>query len=138
MKNVYLIQTEITSGPDNEHYLPFSVGCIWAYANQFEYVQNNYKLQDVVWRRERQKNVLDKLVDPDIVGFSCYVWNHKWNLTLAKKLKEFFPNCLIVFGGPSVNEEWLKYDFIDVVMFGEGELAWANLLKLHLNNLFLR
>ena len=134
MKNVYLIQTEITSGPDNEHYLPFSVGCIWAYANQFDHVKDNYELKDVVWRRDRQKDVIEKIIDPDIIGFSCYVWNHKWNLTLAKKLKERFPNCLIVFGGPSINEEWLKHDFIDVAMFGEGELAWAELLRLHHNS----
>lgn len=134
MQNVYLVQPEITSGPVNEHYLPFSVGCIWAYANQFDYVKNNYQLGDVVWKRERQKDVLNRIQDPAIVGFSCYVWNHNWNLTLARKIKAQWPNCLIVFGGPSINEEWLKYDFIDVAMFGEGEKAWAELLELHHNN----
>ena len=134
MKNVYLIQAEITSGPINEHYLPFSVGCIWAYTNQFEDIKSNFKLCDVIWRRDRQTNVLDKIIDPDIVGFSCYVWNHKWNLTLAKKIKNKYPNCLIVFGGPSVNEEWTNYKFIDVAMFGEGEVAWAELLRLYQDN----
>ena len=134
MKNVYLIQAEISSGPSNEHYLPFSVGCIWAYANQFEDIQSNFKLCDVIWQRDRQANVLDKIVDPDIVGFSCYVWNHNWNLTLAKKIKNEYPNCLIVFGGPSVNEAWSNYKFIDVAMFGEGEVAWAELLRLYQDN----
>jgi putative methyltransferase len=132
MKNVYLIQAEITSGPSNEHYLPFSIGCIWAYANQFEYVKNNYNLKDVVWRRERQKDIIDRIKDPDIIGFSCYVWNHKWNLTLAEKIKNLYPECLIVFGGPSINKEWLHHKFIDVAMFGEGEEAWATLLEMHL------
>jgi radical SAM superfamily enzyme YgiQ (UPF0313 family) len=131
MNSVYLIQAEITSGPVNEHYLPFSVGCIWAYANQFDYVKDNYELKDVIWRRERQQDVLDRIVDPTIVGFSCYVWNHNWNLTLAKKIKDKYPNCLIVFGGPSISESWLENDFIDVAMFGEGEEAWAKLLKMH-------
>lgn len=130
MKSVYLIQAEITSGVLNEHYLPFSVGCIWAYANQFEEVKNNFELKDVIWRRDRQADVLEKIIDPDIVGFSCYVWNHKWNLTLAKKIKQKYPKCLIVFGGPSVNESWLEHDFIDVAMFGEGEEAWAKMLKM--------
>ena len=137
MKNVYLIQAEITSGPINEHYLPFSVGCIWSYANQFEDIKSNFKLCDVIWRRDRQTNVLDKIIDPDIVGFSCYVWNHNWNLTLAKKIKNKYPNCLIVFGGPSVNEEWTNYKFIDVAMFGEGEVAWAELLRLYQDNKFI-
>jgi putative methyltransferase len=129
-KNLYFIQPEITSGPINEHYLPFSVGCIWAYANQFDYVKNNFELKDVIWRRERQADVLDKISNPDIIGFSCYVWNHNWNLTLAKKIKEKWPNCLIVFGGPSIDEKWLNHKFIDVAMFGEGEEAWAKLLKM--------
>jgi len=132
-RSVYLIQPEITSGVLNEHYLPFSVGCIWAYANQFEEIQNNFQLKDVIWRRDRQRDVLEKIIDPDIVGFSCYVWNHKWNLTLAKKIKERYPNCLIVFGGPSINEGWLEHDYIDVAMFGEGEEAWATMLKMIIN-----
>jgi len=137
VKNVYLIQAEITSGPINEHYLPFSVGCIWSYANQFEDIKSNFKLCDIIWQRDRQANVLDKIIDPDIVGFSCYVWNHNWNLTLAKKIKNKYPNCLIVFGGPSVNEAWTNYEFIDVAMFGEGEVAWAELLRLYQDNNFI-
>lgn len=132
MKNVYLIQAEITSGyANNEHYLPFSVGCIWAYANQFEDIQQTYTLKDVIWRRDRQSDVLEQIVDPDVIGFSTYVWNHQWNLTLAKKIREKYPNCLIIFGGPSINESWTKHDFIDVFMFGEGEEAWAKLLRMH-------
>ena len=133
MKKVYLIQAEITSGPINEHYLPFSVGCIWAYANQFIDIQNNFLLADVIWKRDRQQDVLEKIEDPDIVGFSTYVWNHNWNLTLAKKIKQKWPNCLIVFGGPSINESWLTHYFIDVAMFGEGEMAWVDLLRKYIN-----
>ena len=46
MKNIYLVQIEITSGPMNEHHLPFSIGCIWAYANQFQEIQQNFKLNN--------------------------------------------------------------------------------------------
>lgn len=133
-KNVYLFQPEITSGETEEHYLPYSVGCLWAYCQQFDDIKNNYDLKDVIWKRERQKDVLDRLENPAICGFSCYVWNENWNLTCAKKIKERWPDCLIVFGGPSVNEKWSKHDFIDVSMFGEGEEKWAELLHKHLNN----
>lgn len=134
MKNVYLIQAEITSGTTNEHFLPFSVGVIWANAMQNQELKDNYELKEIVWRRERQKDVIDRMVDPAVVGFSCYVWSHQWNLTLAKKIKDKWPNCLIVFGGPSVNESWTKHEFIDVCMFGEGELAWPEMLLKHLHN----
>lgn len=133
-KNVYLFQPEITSGPINEHYLPFSVGCIWVYANQHTEIQENYELKDVIWRRERQQEVIDRLDNPKVCGFSSYVWNENWNLTCARKIKEKWPDCLIMFGGPSVNEKWLEHDFIDVAMFGEGETAFYEALKKHLDN----
>ena len=134
MKNVYLIQAEITSGDNYEHFLPFSVGAIWANAMQNQELKNNYELKDIIWRRERQQDIIDRLVDPDIVGFSTYVWSHQWNITLAKKIKNKWPNCLIVFGGPSINEEWTKHEHIDVCMFGEGELAWPQMMLQHLHN----
>lgn len=133
-KNVYLFQPEITSGETEEHYLPYSVGCIWAYCNQFEDIKENYELKDVIWKRERQKDVLNRLENPKVCGFSCYVWNENWNLTCAKKIKERWPDCLIVFGGPSVNEKWTEHEFIDVAMFGEGEEKWAELLHKYLND----
>ena len=127
--NIYLFQPEITSGPANEHYLPFSVGCIWVYANQFDSIKENYKLKDVIWRRERQKDILDRLDNPGICAFSCYVWNENWNLTCAKRIKERWPECIIIFGGPSVNEKWNEHEFIDVAMFGEGEEAFYRVLQ---------
>jgi len=133
-RNVYLFQPEITSGPINEHYLPYSVGCIWAYCQQFDDIKENYELKEVIWKRERQKYVLDRLDNPKVCGFSLYVWNQNWCLTCAKKIKERWPDCLIVFGGPSVNKDWIKYDFIDVAMFGEGEIKWAELLHKRLDN----
>ena len=122
MKNVYLIQAEITSGDNYEHFLPFSVGVIWANAMQNQELKDNYELKDIIWRRERQQDIIDRLIDPDIIGFSTYVWSQQWNITLAKKIKDKWPNCLIVFGGPSINEEWTKHKHIDVCMF--GEVSW--------------
>ena len=133
-RNVYLFQPEITSGPINEHYLPYTVGCIWAYCEQFSEIQQNYELKEVIWKRERQKDVLDRLENPEVCAFSTYVWNENWNLTCARKIKELWPECLIVFGGPSVNKKWSEHDFIDVAMFGEGEEKWAELLHKNLNN----
>jgi radical SAM superfamily enzyme YgiQ (UPF0313 family) len=128
LKNVYLFQAEITATP-GQHHLPYSVGCIWAYANQFEDIQSNFALKRVFWKRDRQQDIIDSLVDPHIVGFSTYVWNHQWNITLARKIKQKYPTCIVIFGGPSVNEHWVEHDFINVAMFGEGEQGFAELLK---------
>ena len=76
--------------------------------------------------------IVDQMHDPKIVGLSSYVWNHNYNLALAKEIKNKFPKCTIVFGGPSVpykNKDFLlQHRFIDYVIYNEGELAFYDLL----------
>lgn len=67
--------------------------------------------------------------------FSSYVWNHKLNLRVAKKIKAMSPNSLIVFGGPHVprfdgdTEQFLQdHPYVDVTVLGEGEVALAEIL----------
>ena len=70
---------------------------------------------------------------PDIVGFSCYIWNVKMIGTLTKMLKKVLPECKILWGGPEVNasaEKWFaEHKEIDFVIEGEGELPWQKLLE---------
>lgn len=69
--------------------------------------------------------------NPDFIGFSVTTPLISRANLLAKKLKESFPSSKIIFGGPhpSVDiKEVLKKDFVDFVVFGEGELTLAELL----------
>ncbi len=65
---------------------------------------------------------------PDIVGFSCYIWNIEYILDVAENLKKVCPQVKIILGGPEVSydaEKVLeKYSFIDLVMVGEGEVTF--------------
>ncbi|HBZ64425.1 MAG TPA: B12-binding domain-containing radical SAM protein [Lachnospiraceae bacterium] len=65
---------------------------------------------------------------PDIVGFSCYIWNIEYILDVAENLKKICPQVEIIFGGPEVSydaEKILeKYSFVDLVMAGEGEVTF--------------
>ncbi|AYC29059.1 B12-binding domain-containing radical SAM protein [Paenisporosarcina cavernae] len=69
---------------------------------------------------------------PDIVGFSCYIWNIEETLKVAEMLKEVLPNTTIILGGPEVSYDthyWLKSNpFIDFVLMGEGELSFLQFL----------
>jgi radical SAM superfamily enzyme YgiQ (UPF0313 family) len=134
MKRLYLIQAQATIGMGNEMYIPYSVGCIWSYANQFDDIQKNIELVDIIFRRDLHSKVIDKMHEPDIVGFSTYVWNTLWNLKLAEKIKELWPNCKIVFGGAAVESSWTKYKFIDSLIFTEGEIAFTKVLRDLINN----
>lgn len=84
---------------------------------------------------ETKDGVLRKLYmsKKDVYGFSCYIWNIGFVLSVAKDLKLLKPDSKIILGGPEVSfdaEEILKENpFIDVIVCGEGEKAVAELLK---------
>ena len=40
---------------------------------------------------------------PDIIAFSCYIWNIKETLMIVESLKKVLPNCIIILGGPEVS-----------------------------------
>ena len=68
---------------------------------------------------------------PDIVAFSCYIWNITKTLEICKAIKEKH-NCIIVLGGPEVayrpNDILEKHGFIDYVLSGEGEWTFPDFL----------
>ena len=40
---------------------------------------------------------------PDVVGFSCYIWNIEYVLDVAENLKKICPQVEIILGGPEVS-----------------------------------
>lgn len=70
--------------------------------------------------------------NPEIIAFSSYIWNMEETLEIAEMLKIVSPNIKIILGGPEVTyngEDVLReYDFIDYVIFGEGEESLKQLL----------
>jgi radical SAM superfamily enzyme YgiQ (UPF0313 family) len=136
MKNVYLFQPQYAVEYRNEdtYWLPYSIGCIWSYVAQFDDIKNNFNLADLIFRREPPQTLLEKLDNPSICGFSCYVWNEKYCLTIARLIKEKWPNCLIVFGGAQSSSKMLKYDFIDSIILAEGEENFLEILRDVLKN----
>ncbi len=69
---------------------------------------------------------------PDVIGFSCYIWNIEETIQVIKMLKKINPNTVIFVGGPEVSydvKEWLdRVPEIDFIIIGEGEKAVKNLL----------
>jgi radical SAM superfamily enzyme YgiQ (UPF0313 family) len=63
--------------------------------------------------------------NPDMVGFSCYIWNIGQILRLAEDIKKINPRIQILLGGPEVSfdafELMRKHEFIDYILCGEGE-----------------
>ena len=83
-----------------------------------------------------QKRIADK--QPDVVLFSCYIWNITATLALCKNLKNEFKNLKIVLGGPEVsyNVKQISKDnaYVDFLSSGEGEVSIPQLLNCIKNN----
>ena len=62
---------------------------------------------------------------PQVVAFSCYIWNIEMVITVAENLKKVMPQVSIIMGGPEVSYDAQtlleRYPFIDLIMRGEGE-----------------
>lgn len=130
MKNIYFVQVGFEF--DGSVYLPYAVGTIIAYCQKDAEIKSEYNFSDIIFKREKLSTAMDKIADPYIVAFSCSVWNMEYNKTLAKMIKEKYPECIIVFGGHSVSEDASLLeaeDYIDILMFGEGETVFASMLK---------
>ncbi|MBM7664972.1 radical SAM superfamily enzyme YgiQ (UPF0313 family) [Solibacillus kalamii] len=70
---------------------------------------------------------------PDVVGFSCYIWNINETIAVIRMLKTVLPNVKIVLGGPEVSydvHEWIrKHEEIDFIIMGEGEVSFKEMLR---------
>jgi len=137
-KKLYFVEVDsVYSNFEKKLKLPYSTGLIWSYCLQNQEIKNNYELSDWICYRDDIDEVFDKIENPSIVGFSCFTWNWKFNKILAQKIKDKYPNCLIVFGGKEPpNEQWLlqnpewykDYPYLDIIVHGEGELTFEEIL----------
>ena len=136
---ISLIQPGFKVGPSeaNTYFLPYSVGLLWSYAKTKTYVNNNFELNQLVWKHEPFDELIEKIKNDHIVAFSAYIWNNNYIINISKKLKKINPNILLVYGGPSIIHRdkniFKKYPFMDLVVREEGEFAFAQILKEYLN-----
>lgn len=70
---------------------------------------------------------------PDVVAFSCYIWNMEMIEKLIPTITKILPKCKIILGGPEVSynseELFTKNPDIDIVIEGEGEQTWYELMN---------
>lgn len=69
---------------------------------------------------------------PDIVAFSCYIWNREMVMHLISDLKKAKPSLKIIVGGPEVTDEESQSDMLgcgaDYVLKGPGESSFPALV----------
>ena len=71
--------------------------------------------------------------NPDVIGFSCYIWNIEETIRVIGMLKKIKPDLKIVLGGPEVSYDtdfWMnKIPEADFIVMGEGEETFLHLLR---------
>jgi radical SAM superfamily enzyme YgiQ (UPF0313 family) len=80
-------------------------------------------------------NIVSDLIQkkPDVIGFSCYIWNIEETIKVISMLKKVKPELIIVLGGPEVTYDvsyWLdRLTDVDFIVIGEGEITFKQLLQ---------
>jgi len=135
MKNVYLFQPQyaVEFRKEKNYWLPYSAGCVWSYASQYKDITDHFQLKKLFFKRESINDVLDQIKDPDVCGFSCYLWNEQYCLALAEKIKKKWPKCVLIFGGAQTSLKMLQKRFIDSIVQAEGEESFTSILRDILN-----
>ncbi|MDD2495530.1 MAG: DUF4080 domain-containing protein, partial [Tissierellia bacterium] len=78
--------------------------------------------------------ILNEIFDfnPDIICFSCYIWNIQYVKEIAYIIKEANSSIKILCGGPEVSFETNKFmeesPYVDYVISGEGEITFKEFL----------
>lgn len=92
-----------------------------------EYTINN-RMEDILSDIYKRK--------PDIIGFSCYIWNWSMIQDIVGELHKLMPMLPIWLGGPEVSFDGeitlKKYPQITGIMVGEGEATFSELLTHYL------
>jgi radical SAM superfamily enzyme YgiQ (UPF0313 family) len=84
---------------------------------------------------EKEEGILLRICagNPDVVAFSCYIWNIELIQRLTREVKERLPHAVILWGGPEVSfhpEELLRSEpCVDYILSGEGEKPLPLLLN---------
>ncbi len=70
---------------------------------------------------------------PDVIAFSCYIWNVGIVESLLKEIRQVMPDTPIWLGGPEVSYDitsgLLATPYVDGIMIGEGECTFKELVQ---------
>jgi len=131
-KNLFLVQVVDSYGPNK--FLPLAISYQWLAASQNPTVSNQWQVCDVLIEKLNIAQWIQAITQPpDMVAMSCYVWNWEYNQALAYQIKQKWPDCAVVVGGPQVS----KHDadlvrnnlWMDIAVLGENESAFELILS---------
>jgi radical SAM superfamily enzyme YgiQ (UPF0313 family) len=133
--NIQLCQLNNSYG--NQVYIPYAVGILQVEAKKRLIIKENVNFSELLYKREKPESILARIKIPDVLGLSCYIWNWRISLELARQFKKINPNGIVIIGGPQVPDEilpvFLANSFIDYAVHGEAEETFPDLIEFLLN-----
>lgn len=122
----------------NAKYIHSNLGvyCLYAYSRK-----KGISSQELTYREYTINQNMDEILGdiyeqkPDILGFSCYIWNIEMVEKIGVEIHKLLPDCMIWYGGPETTyhgekileeKPWLKGIFC-----GEGEESFYEMLQLY-------
>lgn len=87
---------------------------------------------------DQLENILEATMEekPDVIAFSCYIWNIEMVIKLSTLIKKVNKNIEILYGGPEVSydgKEFLQGVDGDYLIEGEGEEPFRQFVLYKLN-----
>ena len=131
MYTIALSQVNFTYG--NNAYLPYSVGLLQSSCEADSELSKKVNFLPIQYLREDIETSARTLAEADLAGVSAYIWNWEYTKQLISKAKSINPKLFIVAGGPQIpHTQENLFDIlpeIDVVVVGEGERAFVEILR---------
>lgn len=100
-----------------------------SYCGGYNIILKEYTINDQI------SDIIDGIYgeNPDIVGFSCYIWNIDMVRKICGSVKKILPGCSILLGGPEVSYDPVLimegHEYIDYIIKGEAEDSFLQFLR---------
>ena len=120
----------------NAKYIHSNLGiyCLYAYSRKQGIPPEELTFREFTINQNREfiiENIYEE--KPDIIGFSCYIWNIEEMKGIAREVKKILPQADLWLGGPEVSYDGegvlQENPWIEGVMMGAGERSFYEILS---------
>lgn len=124
------------SGESSIRYTPLALMCLKAEIESHPDLAERTDIRiHPFLQSHSQAEMIEALVtsQPHVVGFSCQGWNFRQLVGTWTSLRQYLPDAVFVLGGNHVSHRGDRllpaYPEIDVIVNGEGEIAFRELIE---------
>jgi len=128
---------QLNNSYGDQVYIPYAIEILQIESKKRVLINEKAVFSTLLYKRENPKSILSRIATPDILGLSCYIWNWRISIELAREFKQKNPTGIVIIGGPQVPDEvtpvFIDFPFIDYAVHGEAEETFPDLIE-HLIN----